>query len=49
MAAPTVNKLVESFENPHFPPIDGKPAYATLQGMHELLNFNTTFVATNLG
>ena len=49
MASPTVDKLVESFKNPHIPPIDGEPTYATLHGMHELLNSNATSVATNLG
>ena len=38
MAAPTVDKLVKSFENPHIPPIDGEPTYSTLHGMHKLLN-----------
>ena len=49
MVAPTVDKLVESFENLHIPPIDGEPKYATLHGMHELLNSNAASVATNLG
>ena len=49
MAAPTVNKLVKRFKNPHIPPIDGEPTYAMLHGMHELLNSNTASVATNLG
>ena len=48
MAAPTVNKLVKSFKNPHIPPIDGDPTYTTLQGMHKLLNSNAASVATNL-
>ena len=49
MAAPTVNKLVESFENPSIPLIDGEPTYATLHAMHELLNSNVLSVTTNLG
>ena len=49
MAAPSVEKLVEIFENPNIPPIDGEPTYATLHEMHELLNSNTAFVSTNLG
>ena len=48
MAGPTFNKLVEIFENPHISPIKGKPTYATLHGMHELLNSNDASVATNL-
>ena len=38
MAAPYVDKLVESFENPSIPPINGEPTYYTLHTMHELLN-----------
>ena len=49
MAAPTINKLVEIFENPQIPLIDGDPTYVTLQGMHELLTSNAASVATNLG
>ena len=49
MAAPTVNTLVESFENPHIHMIDGELTYATLHGMHELLNSKSASVATNLG
>ena len=49
MASPSVDKLVESFENPTIPPIDGKPTYAMLHAMHELLNFNAASVSTNLG
>ena len=49
MAAPSVDKLAESFENPHIPTIDGEPTYATLHGMHDLLEFNAASVATNLG
>ena len=49
MAAPTVNKLVESFDNPHIPLIKGEPTYATLHGMHDLLNSNAASVATKLG
>ena len=49
MAAPSVNKLVESFENPHIPQIDGGMTYVTLHGMHKLLNFNAVSVTTNLG
>ena len=49
MAAPSVDKLVESFENPSIPPIDGKPTYAMLCDMHKLLNSNAASVNTNLG
>ena len=49
MSAPTVDKLVESSENPHIPPIDGEPTYTTMHRMHELLNSNAASVATNLG
>ena len=49
MAAPTVKKLVDSFENPHIPQIDGEPTYTTMHGMHKLLNSNSASVATNLG
>ena len=49
MAAPSVDKLVKSFENPNIPPIDGEPMYATLHAMHELLNSNAASVTTNLG
>ena len=49
MAAPSVNNIVESFENPTIPPIDGKLTYATFHDMHKLLNSNATSVDTNLG
>ena len=49
MVAPTVKKIVESFDNLHIPPIDGEPTYATLHGMRELLNSNAVSVANNLG
>ena len=49
MEAPSVDKLVESFEKPSIPPIDGEPTYATLHAMHKLLNFNAASVTTNLG
>ena len=49
MAPPTVDKLVESFDNPHIPLIDGEPTYTTLHGIHELLKSNSASVATNLG
>ena len=48
MAAPSVNKLMESFEKPSIPPIESKPTYATLHAMHELLNSNAAPVNTNL-
>ena len=38
MASPAVDKLVESFETPSMPSIDGKPTYATLHALHEVLN-----------
>ena len=49
MAAPTIDKLVKSLENPHIPPINSEPTYTTLHGMHKLLNFNAVSVNTNLG
>ena len=49
MGAPTVNKLVKSFKNLHILPIDGELTYATLHGMHELLDSNAASIATNLG
>ena len=49
MASPSINKLVESFENPSIPLIDGEPTYTTLHAMHELLNSNAASVNTNLG
>ena len=49
MAASSVDKLVESLENPNIPPIDGEPTYATLHAMQELLNSNAASVCTNLG
>ena len=48
MASPSANKLVESFENPTIPPIDGKPTYAIIQAMHKILNMNMSSVNTNL-
>ena len=48
MAAPSVDKLVESFENPNILPINGDPTYVTLQDMQELLNSNAVSVSTNL-
>ena len=49
MAAPSIDKLVEIFENLTIPPINGKPTYATLHAMHELLNSNAASVNTDLG
>ena len=49
MAAPYVDKLVESVENPSIPPIDGEPTYATFHAIQELLNLNVASVNTNLG
>ena len=37
MAAPSVDKLVKSFEKPNIPPIDREPTYAMLHTMHEIL------------
>ena len=48
MAAPSDN-LVESFEDPSIPPIDGDPTYATLHAMPELLKSKAASVTTNLG
>ena len=48
MADPSVDKLVEIFENPTIPPIDGKLTYATLHAMHEVFNLNAASVNTNL-
>ena len=49
MAAPSVDKIVESFENPNIPLINREVTYATLHAMHELLNSNAESVSTNLG
>ena len=49
MADPSVNKLVESFESPNIPPINGEPMYTMLHAMHELLTSSAASVATNLG
>ena len=49
MAAPSVDKIVESFENPSIPLIDGEPTYTTLQAIHDLLKSNAASVTTNLG
>ena len=49
MAAPFVDNLAESSENPNIPPIDGEPTYTTLHAMHELLNSNAPSVDTSLG
>ena len=49
MVAPSVYKLMESFENPSIPPIYGELTYATLHAMHELLNLNAASVNINLG
>ena len=49
MAAPSVDKLVESFENPSIPLIDGEPTDATLHVIHDLLNLNVVSINTNLG
>ena len=48
MAATSVNKLVDRFENPTIPPIDDKPTYATIHGMNKLLNSNAASGSTNL-
>ena len=49
MSAPSVDNLVDRFENPSIPPIDGKQTYAMLHAMHELLNSNAASVNANLG
>ena len=49
MAATSVDKLIESFENPAIPLIDGKPMYATIHAMHKLVNSNAKSVNTNPG
>ena len=49
MAATSVDKLVKSFKNPTIAQIDGKPMYATIHFLHELLNMNAESVSTNLG
>ena len=49
MSAPSVDKLVESFENPNITPIDGEPMYTTLHKMNELLNSNAASVFTIFG
>ena len=49
VSAPSVDKLVEIFENPSILAIGGEPTYATLHSMHKLLDSNTASVNTNLG
>ena len=49
MAAPSVDKLIESLENLNIPPIDGEPTYATIHAIHEFLNSKAASVTTNLG
>ena len=49
MAATSVDKIVEIFENSTIPPIDSKPMYAKIHAMYELLNSNAASVNTNLG
>ena len=49
MVAPSVNKLVESFEKPNIPPINRELTYATLHAVNKLLNSNVASVSTNLG
>ena len=48
MAATSVDKLVESFEKPTIPPINGKPTYATIHSLQKFLNSNMASVSTNL-
>ena len=48
-AAPSVNKIMESLENPSIPMIDREPTYATLHAMQDILNSNAASVTTNLG
>ena len=49
MAAPSIDKIVEIFENPSIPPIDSKLTYTMHHSKHDLLNSNTASVNTNLG
>ena len=49
MAAPSVDKLMESFKNPSIPIINGEPTYVTIHAMHDLLNSNADSFTTNLG
>ena len=49
MAATSVNKLAESFENPTIPPIEGKLTYVTIHAMHDILNSKAACVNKNLG
>ena len=49
MVTPSVDKLVEIFENPRVPPTDGKPTYSMLHIMYKLINSNVLSFNTNLG
>ena len=49
MAAPSVDRLVESFETPRILPFDRGPTYATIHVMHEFLYLNAASLITNLG
>ena len=49
MAATSVDILVESFKKTTISLIDGKPTYATIHAMHEILNSNAASINTKLG
>ena len=49
MAATSVDKLINRFEIPTIPPIDGELTYLMICAMHKLINSNRASVNTNLG
>ena len=49
MSATSVNKLIDSFENPTIPLINSKPIYARIHSLHKLLNSNLVSARNNLG
>ena len=49
MAAPSVDKIVESFETPRISPFDKEPTYTTIHAMHEFVYSNAASIITSLG
>ena len=48
MVTPSVDKLVEIFENPRVPPTDGKPTYSMLHIMYKEYRMETPLGAARL-
>ena len=48
MAATSIDKLAESFENPKISPTDSDPMYAIIHSLQKLLNSNVASVSTNI-